>query len=338
MSFRWSFSTDKLFRRCQRQFYFREIAAHHSEKVPWRREAFVLKQLKTLELWRGTVIHEGIQFYLVPALKAGLPLDWEALGDQTVERAKRQLVFSEQKKYREAGLTKGDEKDFCALIPHESGAGVSAAEFQGVCGDIKTAFGRLAAMREIWEPLLGRKDVEAEEKIWVEFDDLKIMAQLDLVFTRSLGHPTIIDWKSYELGGDTDARLQTALYGWAVWKSKQFDDLHAPENIELLECQVQEGVIIKHECSREIFDELENHLYRSLQRIFSLCRSKKLGDARIQDFAFTENPNNCEHCPYRKLCIEKVAAKDEIEAEMNSAEEEALAPLPPSEIVQPVLL
>src|SRR5215469_14313730 len=62
MSFRWSFSTDKLFRRCQRQFFFREIAAHHSQKEPWRREAFVLKQLKTLELWRGSVIHEGIQY------------------------------------------------------------------------------------------------------------------------------------------------------------------------------------------------------------------------------------------------------------------------------------
>ena len=70
MSFRWSFSTDKLFRRCQRQFFFREIAAHHSEKEPWRREAFVLKQLKTLELWRGSVIHEGIQHYVVPGIES----------------------------------------------------------------------------------------------------------------------------------------------------------------------------------------------------------------------------------------------------------------------------
>ena len=88
MSFRWSFSTDKLFRRCQRQFYFREIAAHHSEKEPWRREAFVLKQLKTLELWRGSVLHEGIQHYVVPALRKGDALDWEMLTEQTIQRAK----------------------------------------------------------------------------------------------------------------------------------------------------------------------------------------------------------------------------------------------------------
>ena len=246
MSFRWSFSTDKLFRRCQRQFYFREIAAHHSQKESWRREAFVLKQLKTLELWRGTVIHEGIQHYVVPALKKGDALDWGLLTQQTIQRAKAQLVFSEQKRYREAGISKTKHEDFCALVPHESGTGVSGEEFEAVCNEIRMAFQRLEGLTDIWRPLSGRKDCEAEKQIWVEFDDVNIMVQIDLLFARSLGHPTIIDWKSYELGGDTDARLQTVLYGWALWKSKLFDDLHSPENIELLECQVQDGVVIKH--------------------------------------------------------------------------------------------
>ncbi len=97
MSFRWSFSTDKLFRRCQRQFYFRDIAAHHSQKEPWRREAFVLKQLKTLELWRGTLIHEGIQHYVVPALKTGDALDWSELAERTIQHAQAQLAFSEHR-------------------------------------------------------------------------------------------------------------------------------------------------------------------------------------------------------------------------------------------------
>jgi hypothetical protein len=63
MSFQWSISTDRRFRRCQRQFFFQEIAANHSSK-DWRREAFIPRQMKTLELWRGTLIHEGIQYYV----------------------------------------------------------------------------------------------------------------------------------------------------------------------------------------------------------------------------------------------------------------------------------
>lgn len=312
MSFQWSFSTDKLFRRCQRQFFFREIAAHHAPREAWRREAFVLKQLKTLELWRGTLIHEGIQHYVVPALKRGDALDWNQLTEQTVQRARAQLAFSEQKRYREPGIAKGKYEDFCALIPHETGSGVSKHEFDGVCEEIRTAFQRLAALPELWEGLLGRKDCEAEKAIWVDFDEVKIKVQLDLVFERSLGHPTIIDWKSYEIGGDTDARLQTVLYGWALWRSGLFQDVHKPENIELLECQVQDGVVIKHECSLEVFDELEDYLYRSLHRIFSLCRSKKLTEAHLQDFAFTDNPNNCEYCAFRQLCIERASRPAEV--------------------------
>ena len=325
MSFRWSFSTDKLFRRCQRQFFFAQIAAHHSLKEPWRREAFLLRQMKTLELWRGSLIHEGIQHYVVPALRKGDSLDWEMLAEQTIQRAKAQLAFSERKRYREPGISKTKNEDFCALIPHENGKGVSAEDFADVCSQIRTAFQRLTSLTDLWEPLLGRKDCQAEKQIWVEFDDVKILVQIDLLFERSLGHPTIIDWKSYELGGDTDARLQTALYGWAVWKSKLFSDLHDAENIELLECQVQDGVVIKHECSLGVFDELENHLYRSLNRIFSLCRTKKLTDAHLQDFAFTDNPNNCEHCAFRQLCIERASVHDPV-----------VAILPPRKKSQPV--
>ena len=105
--------------------FFREISACHSTKEPWRREAFICKQLKTLELWRGTVIHQGIQHYLVPALKRGAPLDWGSLVRQTVDRAKRQLAFSEQRLYRKDGMGKGKEADFCARARalREAGAG-----------------------------------------------------------------------------------------------------------------------------------------------------------------------------------------------------------------------
>jgi hypothetical protein len=305
MSFQWSISTDRLFRRCQRQFFFREIAASHAAR-DWRREAFILKQLKTLELWRGTLIHEGIQHYVVPALKKGAPLNWDKLAELNVQRAKEQLEFSAKRRYREDGIVKGDHEEFCALVPHENGNGVSKQEFDEVCGEIRAAYKRLSEIPKLWGELLGRHDCHAEKQFWVSFDDVRIMVQLDLLFERSLDHPTIIDWKSYEIGGDTGARLQMVLYGWALWQSK-FYPLRAPEDIQLLECQVQDGVIIEHECSQEVFDELEDYLYRSMHRIFSLCRSKKVSEVKLEDFAFTDNPNNCEYCAFQRLCIERAS-------------------------------
>jgi hypothetical protein len=305
MSFQWSISTDRLFRRCQRQFFFREIAASHAAR-DWRREAFILKQLKTLELWRGTLIHEGIQHYVVPALKKGAPLNWDELAELNVQRAKEQLEFSAKRRYREDGMVKGKHEDFCALVPHENGEGVSKQEFDEVCGEIRAAYKRLSEIPKLWGELLGRHDCHAEKQFWVSFDNVRIMVQLDLLFERSLDHPAIIDWKSYEIGGDTGARLQMVLYGWALWQSK-FYTVRAPEDIQLLECQVQDGVIIEHECSQEVFDELEDYLYRSMHRIFSLCRSKKLTEAKLEDFAFTDNPNNCEYCAFQRLCVERAS-------------------------------
>jgi hypothetical protein len=241
---------------------------------------------------------------VVPALRKGRPLNWTELAEQTLRRAEEQLAFSAEKRYRKPGITKGNNANFCALVPHEMGRKVSAEEFIVVRQEVSTAFRRLAAFSDLWTALLGRKDCLPEKQFWVKFDDASIMVQLDLLFERNLGRPTIIDWKSYEVGGDTDARLQTALYGWALWKSR-FYDLSAPENIDLLECQVMEGVIIRHECSQEVFDEVEDYIYRSLSRMFSLCRSRKLGEARLEDFAFTDNPNNCEHCVFRRLCVER---------------------------------
>jgi len=45
MSFRWSFSTDRDFRRCQRLFFFKHIAASHAPTGGWRREAFIFRLL-----------------------------------------------------------------------------------------------------------------------------------------------------------------------------------------------------------------------------------------------------------------------------------------------------
>jgi hypothetical protein len=70
---------------------------------------------------------------------------------------------------------------------------------------------------------------------------------------------------------------------------------------------VQDGVAIEHECSQEVFDELEDYIYRSIHRIYSLCRSKKLTDAKLEDFAFTDNPNNCEYCAFQRLCVERAS-------------------------------
>ncbi len=327
MSFQWSISTDKLFRRCQRQFFFRQIAAHATATEDWRREAFILRQVKTLELWRGTIIHEGIEKFLIPALRCGGTVPWDEIIARTLQRAHDQFSFSAQRRYREPGMVKGKCPDFCALAPHEAAKAVSSEDFANVCLTVRTAFERLSSLTQLWERFGPHHYWEAEVPLSVKFHDVSIKVQIDVLLERSPHQLTIIDWKSYDVGGDSDARLQTALYAWAVWRSRRHH-LRRPEDIELIECQVQDGTIIEHECSREVFDDLEDYIYRSIQRIFSLTQSKKLGEVRLEDFAFTDNPNNCEHCTVRPVCIAMLS-----NTSTPSPELESIASLPDREEV-----
>lgn len=70
MSFEWSFSGERSFNRCQRQFFIREFVVSHSAKDPVRREYFVLKQLTSLDQWHGLLLHRGIEKMVVSALSA----------------------------------------------------------------------------------------------------------------------------------------------------------------------------------------------------------------------------------------------------------------------------
>jgi hypothetical protein len=107
-SFKWSFSADRCLRRCQRQFFLQHVAAWHNTRDPVRREAFLLKQVKTLELWQGSLVHRGIELYVVPQLQQNTRVDWKQVMQQTIAMAGRQFVFSAARRYREAR--------FCQLI------------------------------------------------------------------------------------------------------------------------------------------------------------------------------------------------------------------------------
>jgi hypothetical protein len=129
MSIKWSFSAERCFRKCQRLYFLREIVASPKAKDPLRREAYIRKQLKTIEQWRGLVVHRGIELFVIRSLKEPGAVDWGKAVDGTISLAKRQLLFSAAKRYRDPAMTKtaaGD--DYAALLPDDFGEGVSAED------------------------------------------------------------------------------------------------------------------------------------------------------------------------------------------------------------------
>src|SRR5262245_42223573 len=150
MSLSWSFSAERCFRRCQRQYYYRYIAASHSAKDELRREAFVLKQLSALETWAGKVAHKAIEKFVVPALKENTAFNWNQIIDAARGIAERQFQFSRERKFRDAGTTKsGAGDDYAALVPHDLGLDVSQEQFRATLDLIDRGLTNLAAMDDL---------------------------------------------------------------------------------------------------------------------------------------------------------------------------------------------
>jgi PD-(D/E)XK nuclease superfamily len=305
MGLDWSFSSERCFRRCQRQYFFREIAAWHNGRDPLRREAFVLKQLKSLETWRGSVVHTAIERFVVPYWKSRQPVDWNAVIQNAKALAARQFAFSSSRRFRENGLSKskaGD--DYCALQPHENGQVVSAESLNAVTGAIEGSLTKLSQMSDLLKYIEGRPTYFTELAMSVNYNEARINGQIDLMFFRGFGQPTIIDWKCYESVGGSDADLQTALYAWLLCKHPKWN-VASPENVELVEVRLgREPMAIHHRPDASKFIDLEDRIFRSVEEIRSLCGDAVYTDQILSDFAFTENPNSCAYCPFRTLCQE----------------------------------
>jgi hypothetical protein len=313
-SFKWSFSADRCLRRCQRQFFLQHVAAWHNTRDPVRREAFLLKQVKTLELWQGSLVHRGIELYVVPQLQQNTGVDWNQVVQQTITMARRQFVFSAERRYREAGMSKtraGD--DYCALRGHETEEGVSTADFDAVVQVVRRSLTNLSEMTELWAEMRGRGKYWPELGVRVNYDAAHIEAHIDLLFFRGYGKPTIIDWKISESIGGGDADLQTALYAWALCQHPKWGVTRA-EDCELLEVQLLSKTVLRHRADQVVFDHLEDRIYRSLNSMQALGIGGKYDLANIGRYDFATNPNTCAYCPLRTLCQE-LAAQSAIEPE-----------------------
>lgn len=302
MSFEWSFSGERSFNRCQRQFFIRAFVASHGHKDPVRREYFVLKQLKTLDEWHGLLIHRGIENMVVPLLSQQCRPDWNRVIADTVKMAERQRAFSRAKRYRDAMLSKtkaGD--DYCALLCHDDDRDLTPEEWDKTVGVVELAFRNLAGLDALWEAIEGKSKYFSELHMHLNYDGARIVVQPDLVCFRSVEKPTIVDWKVSDGMGGSDARTQTGVYAWAMSHSSQWP-VKKLENIQLIEVQLLKPAVFFHTCDEEVLTEIENRVYRSIDEIRSLCGDGNYKTLDNADFELARNASTCALCAFRKQC------------------------------------
>lgn len=309
---RWSFSASRSFNRCPRQFYYGQIAAYHAaKKDPLRREAFLLKQRKSLPLWRGNLVHGAIENLVVPAWRDRQSPDWDAIVESMYETAARQLDFSAGGRYRESGMTKTKAGDaYCALVGHGTDETLQESAIDAALEEAEHALRNLAAMSDLHDQIAAApRPLFAEVRVPVSYDGMSISAQIDLLYFRQFAHPTIIEWKTYE-GTVGNSELQGALYAWALQNNAKWR-VESPEAVEILEVQLLKSAVIPHQVSSDSLIALEDTIYRSVCDIRAVAGDGKYANVDIADFPITQNPRNCQYCQFQSLCSDRLHAAND---------------------------
>ena len=282
------------------------MAHHNAKKDPIRREAHLVKQVSSLEEWRGKLVHLALEKYFVSSLQMGNIITCEELTQKTLLLAKRQIEFSQQRKYRKDGITKTKAGDsFLALRIHEPESNFDEQQVEGILEDVRQCYRNLYASKKFIYFLTDTANwYETEFRLSFKFDGVNIAAQPDLIVgyndSNEEAKLCVIDWKVGR-SQTSDYSKQLNLYGLSVinnykWSEYQIEDVLLVEANLLL--NKFDGRFLKK--SQEL--EIEDFLYRSIYDIEAVTGNRKYNLDDLEDYDYANSPLSCKYCKFEQLC------------------------------------
>jgi hypothetical protein len=308
----WSFSTSHLFKKCQRQWYFKtHVANANAKKIALQREAYLLSKLQSIAAWRGSVVDHVISRRVVPALNNGWNINLANILSYAKSVFDAQLRFARQHRVREPGMSvtkAGDE--FAAFYAIEYGAEVSDEEISRAWDDICRALRNLAEMRDLFALLGTSSKLVAQRALTFPYFGVTVRAVPDLIAFFSDAPPLIVDWKVHTFGVQ-DYRLQLATYAVALSRCEPHKDfppspsLYSPADIRLLEVQLLTNQQREYTLSELDVEEIDSYIAETATAMLLADGENGKGPPRPLDYPVTQFPETCRRCPFRAPCWEE---------------------------------
>jgi hypothetical protein len=272
--------------------------ATHGKKDPLRREAYILRQLKSMYEWRGNLVHQTMSNFFVPALNNGENIEFNILRDKALEIASQQHDFSEKKHYRTTEVSKTElGLKYGALLCHEGGD-YSRLTYEDVCQHLEKSLKNLTENLDIQQILDEGNKYLAETNLPFSIDNTSIAAIADLIIKKPNNKLTLIDWKVGE-SETSNYSLQLLVYSLGLlykWNNVAMDDIEAYE-INLLKNKVT-----NHPITAGRISGAEDLILISANEMEALTEGKKYDFGKLKDFNYARTEKSCIGCKFRSLC------------------------------------
>jgi hypothetical protein len=308
---KWSINRSKVFQKCQRKWYFSEIVAQPKAKEGIRREAYVLKQLKSIYAWRGSLVDTIIHKLITPSLlHHRLPDETEVL-EYAKRLVKSQISFAREQKHKHLGVTKSSSGDnYCALYDLEYDGKLDDELLKVAEEDIALSLRNLLHSDFIDRIAKDNKYVISQRNLSYRCYDVNVVCIPDMIVFFEDKPPLIIDWKVHAFG-NSDAWLQLGIYSVALSNVTPHKDF--PENfvktakdasqINLLEFQLLKNVQRKYSITDDDVLDIEDYIFKSITQMKNLVNGRDYNDLDASLFLTAHNPQICTKCSFKKLCL-----------------------------------
>ena len=330
--FGWSFSREATFNACRRRYYFHYYVSWGGWKAAApsiAREAFKLKRLVSLPLWRGQLVHYVAAKVLQSMKAKGRIPDKDKVIRYTLERFETQFEFSRSKKYLSAPKKTREalNVDWLALVDREYGRSIAPAALEQIREEC------VRGIEGLFEsPILGAV-MESDRASWniedidsgsfsqqFTFGGVAVFVKTDFMYRGMDGTLRIVDWKTNR-GTDAfadaeeevsrDAAVQLGIYGYYAARI-----LHEPISaIRLYEVNLlRGGRIMEHAADAESVTRAEGTITKGIAKLSSVLAGGDISRNEAlppSHFLKIEN-GRCGFCNFFRICKDESCSHTEL--------------------------
>lgn len=307
---KWSITKSKMFSHCQRKWYYSEIMASPRSKDPLRREAYLLKQLKSLHAWRGGIVDKVIERFIIPSIKTKHLPSEDQVNNYCTKLMENQIAFGKARMHQRPSITKSDGGDtYCAFFDLEYNGGLDEEKLNAAKEEARTALHNLMQTDFLKTIMEESSCIIAQRQITFKMDKFTVACTPDLIVFYYDAPPLIVDWKVHSLA-NADSWLQLGVYAVAlsnVKPHKDFPDkahcmLEDATRIRMLEYQLLKNEQREYSISSEDQADIYDYIFKSCIDIDGIVGGKKYDALEVSQFQTARSPRLCERCQFRKIC------------------------------------
>ena len=179
----WSFSSYRGYKKCQKQWFFRNKLASWKAKDSLRKEANVLKNLDSVESWRGKIVEYTIDKYLILKIIRKEKFDTSGAISFANKLCRDRYDFAKAKKYREGNISKTKhERTYSAFYHLEYQSEFDPKKkFKQAWLDIETALRNLFNNESLINDLLKADRLVTQRALTFKINNFSVRGVPDLI-------------------------------------------------------------------------------------------------------------------------------------------------------------